>query len=74
LSETAAKPLKVHLEKVREIYETDRQAGVAGVYLPNALSRKYPENENQDSRCQLNGTALCRNQFYQTTPIGYAHD
>ena len=42
LSETAAKPLKSHLEKVREIFEADRQAGVAGVYLPNALSRKYP--------------------------------
>ena len=34
---------EVHLARVREIYEQDRRAGVAGVYLPHALERKYPE-------------------------------
>ncbi len=33
---------EVHLAKAREIYEMDRKAGVAGVYLPHALERKYP--------------------------------
>ena len=33
---------EVHLAKVKEIYERDRKAGVAGVYLPHALERKYP--------------------------------
>jgi integron integrase len=42
LAETAAMPLKAHLEMVRERFEADRQAEVAGVYLPNALARKYP--------------------------------
>ncbi|MBX6421993.1 integron integrase [Thermosulfurimonas sp. F29] len=35
--------LEVHLAKIREIYHQDRRAGVAGVYLPYALERKYPE-------------------------------
>lgn len=42
LAETVAAPLKAHLETVRELFEADRQAEVAGVYLPNALARKYP--------------------------------
>lgn len=42
LAGTVAAPLKAHLETVREIFEVDRQAEVAGVYLPNALARKYP--------------------------------
>jgi len=35
--------LEVHLAKIRKIYHQDRRAGVAGVYLPYALERKYPE-------------------------------
>lgn len=35
--------LKKHLERVRELYERDRASGVAGVALPNALDRKYPD-------------------------------
>ena len=35
--------LEVHLAKIREIYHQDRRARVAGVYLPYALERKYPE-------------------------------
>lgn len=42
LAETAAAPLKAHLETVKKTFEADRRADVAGVYLPNALSRKYP--------------------------------
>ena len=34
--------LKDHLEQIRAVFEADRQAGVAGVYLPDALARKYP--------------------------------
>jgi integron integrase len=30
-----------HLEKVRELYEKDRTDDINGVYLPNALERKY---------------------------------
>ena len=33
--------LKRHREIARKVYEEDRQAGVAGVYLPEALARKY---------------------------------
>lgn len=42
LAQTAAKPLKAHLKTIKTIFDADRQAGVADVYLPNALSRKYP--------------------------------
>ena len=35
--------LRGHLERVRLLYEQDRGAGVAGVYLPNALAVKYPQ-------------------------------
>ena len=34
---------EVHLAGVKELYEMDRKAGVAGVYLPHALECKYPE-------------------------------
>ncbi len=35
-------PLQDHLELVRKQYETDLKSGYAGVSLPNALERKYP--------------------------------
>ena len=47
LAETAVAPLKKHLKTVKKIFEADRQANVAGVYLPNALSRKYPNAGKQ---------------------------
>ncbi len=31
-----------HLERVRQLFQRDVAAGVAGVYLPYALDRKYP--------------------------------
>jgi integrase len=34
--------LQEHLERVRMQFEADREAGVAGVALPFALERKYP--------------------------------
>lgn len=36
-------PLKVHLARVRVLWETDRAAGLPGVWMPDALDRKYPE-------------------------------
>ena len=35
-------PLRANLEQVRILFERDRQRGLAGVYLPDALDRKYP--------------------------------
>lgn len=35
-------PLFEHLEHVRALYKGDRAAGLPGVYLPDALDRKYP--------------------------------
>jgi integrase len=34
--------LRAHLARVRTLYDQDRAAAVAGVYLPDALDRKYP--------------------------------
>ncbi len=42
LPESLLDALAAHLRKTRLIYEADRAAGVAGVRLPGALARKYP--------------------------------
>lgn len=34
--------LKAHLDAVRLLYESDRNSNLPGVYLPDALDRKYP--------------------------------
>lgn len=34
--------LREHLGKVEGLYRSDQAAGVAGVWLPDALERKYP--------------------------------
>lgn len=39
---TVVPDLRRHLERVRELFDADRAAGVAGVFLPDALARKYP--------------------------------
>jgi integron integrase len=36
-------PLRQHLERVRLLWQTDRNNSVPGVMLPGALERKYPE-------------------------------
>ncbi len=42
LPEVLVPPLKKHLSHVRTIYEDDKKCNMHGVYLPNALDRKYP--------------------------------
>lgn len=42
MAESVKAGLKAHLERVRELYGQDRNAEVAGVMLPDALARKYP--------------------------------
>jgi integron integrase len=42
LAETARDALSAQIRAVRTCYESDRKAGVAGVWLPDALARKYP--------------------------------
>lgn len=41
LAVSLAGPLQEHLVSVRAKFEEDRQAGLAGVWLPGALERKY---------------------------------
>lgn len=43
LPEMAARPLALHLEKVRGIHEGDLAQGLGEVHLPYALERKYPD-------------------------------
>jgi integron integrase len=38
----AVEPLQLHLKRVRLLFEMDRKRDVPGVYLPEALERKYP--------------------------------
>jgi integron integrase len=42
LPRATATILLQHLERVRLLYDEDREQGRGGVYLPNALERKYP--------------------------------
>ena len=42
LPERLKAPLRKHLERVRGLFDRDRAAGIAGVHLPDALARKYP--------------------------------
>ena len=39
--------LERHLQKVKAQFEADLEEGVAGVYLPHALARKYPNAERE---------------------------
>lgn len=42
LAVSLVEPLQEHLERVRHQFELDRMAELPGVWLPNALERKYP--------------------------------
>jgi integron integrase len=42
LAESLAERLRAHRDRLRGLYEQDRAAGLAGVWLPEALERKYP--------------------------------
>ena len=42
LPESLIEPLEAHLEARRRIHEEDEEKGMASVYLPDALERKYP--------------------------------
>ena len=42
LAHTLVEPLRVHLGETRKVYDADRAEGVAGVWLPKGLERKYP--------------------------------
>ena len=42
LSDRAKALLKAHMEKLKDLFEKDRAAGLSGVWLPDALERKYP--------------------------------
>lgn len=39
--------LNAHLEKVRELHQTDLEQGFGAVYLPFALERKYPHADRE---------------------------
>jgi integron integrase len=42
LPKTYREPLRRHLVNVKALFETDRKAGIPGVYIWPALERKYP--------------------------------
>jgi site-specific recombinase XerC len=43
--------LQAHRDRLRELYEKDRAASLPGVWLPEALERKYP-TAGQSWECQ----------------------
>lgn len=42
LPKSITEQLHSHLERVRELHKKDLEAGYGEVYLPDSLSRKYP--------------------------------
>jgi integron integrase len=42
LADTVRDELRTHLRKAEALHEADRLAGLAGVWLPNGVERKYP--------------------------------
>ncbi|MGB7650956.1 MAG: integron integrase [Gallionella sp.] len=42
LPESLLAPIQAHLQRVRSLFDADRSQNFAGVYLPDALSKKYP--------------------------------
>jgi hypothetical protein len=42
LPESLVERLRAHRDRLRSLHEQDRAAGLAGVWLPEALQRKYP--------------------------------
>jgi len=42
LAGAVCEPLRKHLKEIRVLYEKDRAAKIAGVWMPDALDRKYP--------------------------------
>lgn len=42
LPKLLVEPLRIHLPKVKQLHESDLQAGYGNVYLPFALATKYP--------------------------------
>lgn len=42
LAEGVKEELRAHIEKTRVLFEADRCSNLAGVWMPNALDRKYP--------------------------------
>lgn len=47
LPETLILPLQEHLSKRRRLYQDDSAKGMAEVFLPDALARKYPHAANE---------------------------
>jgi integrase len=47
LPQSLAVPLKDHLVRVKKLHEADLEANYGEVYLPDALSRKYPGTPRQ---------------------------
>lgn len=47
LPESLVSPLQDHLTRVRALFEDDRAADLPGVYLPDALEKKFPRADKE---------------------------
>jgi integrase len=47
LPELLLEKMRAHRERLRRLHEEDRQRGLPGVWLPEALARKYPHAGEQ---------------------------
>ena len=67
LPEALHAALRGHLGKVRAPFEDDRRLGVADVYLPNALAKKYPNAPKEWIRPTASIYKTCLSEW---TPVG----
>jgi integron integrase len=68
LAVSLATPLQEHLERVQATFHEDRREGLAGVWLPFALERKYPK-----AAIQWNWQWIFPSQSISTDPRSSLH-
>lgn len=47
LPESLLAPIQAHLQRVRSLFDADRARHLAGVYVPDALNKKYPNADKE---------------------------
>lgn len=72
LPDQCIEPLKLHLNKVKEIHKKDLSEGFGKVYLPHALERKY-RNANKEWRWQYVFPASIRSKDPRSGKIRRHH-
>jgi integrase len=63
LAETGRDELRTHLRKVDAVYDADRRAGLAGVWLPDCCSTAWTSARSRS----ISGTPTSRRRWFTPT-------